>query len=43
MQDMGARDPTIGEIESDFAEKNLWNWDTDHLTRCACIHLHKQL
>jgi hypothetical protein len=33
MQDFGARDPTIGEIESDFANKTLWNWDTSHLTR----------
>lgn len=43
LQDLGARDPTIGEIESDFSEKALWNWDTNHLIMCAFSQLSTSL
>jgi hypothetical protein len=29
----GARDPTAGELESNFSEKTLGNWDTSHIIR----------
>ena len=29
----GARDPTAGEIGSNFSEKVLGNWDTAHIIR----------
>ena len=32
-QDWGARDPTAGELASNFSEKVLGNWDTEHLIR----------
>ena len=31
--DFGARDPTAGEIASNFSEKVLGNWDTAHIIR----------
>ena len=38
-QDWGARDPTPGELASDFSEKVLGNWDTEHLIKCASIRM----
>lgn len=41
MQNFGARDATPGEKESNFSEKTLGNYDTDHLTMCGsaqCVH-----
>jgi 4a-hydroxytetrahydrobiopterin dehydratase len=32
-EDFGARDPTAGEIESNFTEKVLGNWDTEHIIK----------
>eukprot|EP00892_Ulva_mutabilis_P009123 jgi/Ulvmu1/6583/UM003_0220.1 len=32
-EDFGARDATAGEVETNFSEKNIWNWDTEHLIR----------
>ena len=33
MQNFGARDPTIGEIETGFSEKAYFNWDTEHIKK----------
>jgi 4a-hydroxytetrahydrobiopterin dehydratase len=33
MQDFGARDPTPGEIESNFTDKVQGNWDTEHMIK----------
>lgn len=33
MQDFGARDPTAGELGSNFSEKTLGNYDTDHIVK----------
>ena len=39
-QDFGARDPTAGEIGSNFTEKVLGNADTSHIIRqVACTNL----
>jgi hypothetical protein len=35
VQDFGARDATPGEKESNFSEKALYHYDTDHLTMCV--------
>jgi 4a-hydroxytetrahydrobiopterin dehydratase len=32
-QDFGARDPTPGEIGSNFGEKIVMNWDTEHIIK----------
>jgi hypothetical protein len=32
-QDWGARDPTPGEIGSNFGEKIVMNWDTEHIIK----------
>ncbi|MEW5302730.1 MAG: hypothetical protein WDW36_005483 [Sanguina aurantia] len=32
-QDFGARDPTAGEIGSNFSEKTLGNYDTNHIVK----------
>ena len=32
-QDFGARDPTAGELESNFGEKVLGNYDTEHIIK----------
>jgi len=32
-EDFGARDPFAGEIESNFGEKVLGNWDTEHIIK----------
>lgn len=32
-EDFGARDPTAGEIESNFTEKVLGNFDTEHIIK----------
>jgi len=32
-ENFGARDPTAGEIESNFTEKVLGNWDTEHIIK----------
>jgi hypothetical protein len=34
-QNMGARDPTPGELASNFGDKVLSNWDTNHLIKCV--------
>jgi 4a-hydroxytetrahydrobiopterin dehydratase len=33
LQDFGARDPTPGEIGSNFGEKIVMNWDTEHIIK----------
>lgn len=33
IQDFGARDPTPGEIGSNFGEKIVMNWDTEHIIK----------
>ena len=33
MQDFGARDPTAGELASNFSDKVLGNWDTEHIIK----------
>lgn len=33
MGDFGARDPTAGELESNFADKTIGNFDTEHILR----------
>ena len=33
MQNFGARDPTVGEIESNFTDRVLGNADTSHIIR----------
>jgi hypothetical protein len=33
VQDFGARDPTPGEIGSNFGEKIVMNWDTEHIIK----------
>ena len=43
LQDFGARDPTPGELASNFTDKVLGNWDTAHIIRCSyamtvCLH-----
>lgn len=37
LQDFGARDPTEGEIQSDFGAKSLGNADTWHVIRWASL------
>jgi hypothetical protein len=32
-QDFGARDPTAGELGSNFGEKVLGNWNTEHIIK----------
>lgn len=32
-QDFGARDPTAAELESNFSDKVLGNWNTDHIIK----------
>lgn len=32
-QNFGARDPTAGEIASNFGDKVLGNWDTEHIIK----------
>lgn len=32
-QDIGARDPTAGEIESNFGDKVLGNYNTEHIIK----------
>lgn len=32
-EDFGARDPYAAEIESNFGEKVLGNWNTDHIIK----------
>jgi hypothetical protein len=32
-QNFGARDPFAAEIESNFGEKVLGNWNTDHIIK----------
>ena len=32
-QDFGARDPFPAELESNFGEKVLGNWDTEHIIK----------
>eukprot|EP00798_Chlamydomonas_sp_ICE-L_P016974 gene16974-23245_t len=32
-EDMGARDATAGELESNFSDKVIGNWDTEHLIK----------
>ena len=34
-QDFGARDPTPGELASNFTDKVLGNYDTAHIIRCC--------
>jgi 4a-hydroxytetrahydrobiopterin dehydratase len=33
VQDFGARDPTPGELGSNFGEKIVMNWDTEHIIK----------
>ena len=33
VQDFGARAPKAGELESNFSDKVLGNWDTSHIIR----------
>lgn len=33
VQDFGARDPTAGELGSNFGEKIVMNWDTEHIIK----------
>jgi 4a-hydroxytetrahydrobiopterin dehydratase len=33
VQNFGARDPTAGEIASNFGDKVLGNWDTEHIIK----------
>jgi 4a-hydroxytetrahydrobiopterin dehydratase len=33
LQDFGARDPTAGEIGSNFGENVLGNYDTEHIIK----------
>ena len=35
VQDFGARDPFAAEIESNFCEKVLGNYDTEHIIKCG--------
>ena len=35
MQDFGARDPFAAELESNFSEKVIGNYDTEHIIRSA--------
>jgi hypothetical protein len=35
MQNFGARDPFAAEVESNFCEKVLGNFDTEHIIKCA--------
>jgi hypothetical protein len=37
VQDFGARDPYAGEVESNFGEKTLGNFDTEHVIKCVFI------
>jgi hypothetical protein len=34
-QDFGSRDPTPGELASNFSDKVVGNWDTSHIIRCG--------
>ena len=35
MQGFGARDPYPEELASDFGNKTLGNYDTEHIVRCG--------
>lgn len=39
-EDFGARDPFAGEIESNFGEKVLGNYDTEHIIKCVLNAAH---
>lgn len=34
-QDFGARDPTAGELGSNFGDKVLGNYNTEHIIKCG--------
>ena len=36
-QDFGARDPTAGEVASNFTDRVLGNADTSHIIRQGCL------